>query len=291
MESGRPPFADRSEDPLAGLVRLPGVLEAVDEARRACERLRWHPALRRRAEECRAEAGVRAARCSAALEGARLPVDVVRDAVRGALPLPSDAAGTVAKGAVRAHAEAERLTVDGGRRLTAAPWQALARLHTAAAAGLLDEAELGRPRRPGEAPRDVPPGAVAPDGELVAARLEALASALSGGSAAPALVVAAVAHGELLALRPFHAGNGVVARALARAVVVGRGLDPTGVALPETALLADAQGYAAAARAYASGTPSGVAEWIRSCGRAMVAGAGEGAAVADAVLGGRLPRG
>jgi hypothetical protein len=281
----------RGTDPLATLAALDGVAEAVAETRQACDRLRWHPALRRRAPECRAEAGVRGARCSAALEGARLPVELLRDAVRGARELPSDAAGTVVRGAVRAHAEAELLAADGGRALTAAPWQALARLHVAAAAGLVADRELGRPRLPGEPPRDVLPGTVSVEGGELTSRLAALGSLLSGRTAAPVLVVAAVAHGELLALRPFSAGNGVLARALARALVVGRGLDPTGVAVPEAGHLSDVAGYAAAARAYASGTPSGMAEWIRCCARAVVAGAQEGEAVADAVLAGRLPAG
>ncbi len=51
-------------------------------------------------------------------------------------------------------------------------------------------------------------------------------------------MLAAVVQGELLALRPFTTGNGLVARAMFRALVVGRGLDPTGVAVPEVGLLA-----------------------------------------------------
>ena len=85
------------------------------------------------------------------------------------------------------------------------------------------------------------------------------------------------------------AGNGVVARALAHALVVGRGLDPMGVAVPEAAHLTDAGGYSAAAQAFATGTAEGVRTWLRHCAWAVVAGAGEGTAVADAVMAGRLP--
>jgi Fic family protein len=290
VDRPRRPAPDAADDPLLTLVELDGVADAVAEAREACERLRWHPAVRRRAAECRAEAGVRAARCSAALEGGRLPLEYVRNAVRGAGDLPSDAAGVVVRGAIRAHAEAERLTVDAGRPLIAAPWQALARLHMSAAAGLVDSSELGRPRRPGESPRDAPSGTVVPDGEQVTVRLRALADLLSGRSAAPVLVVASVAHAELLTLRPFTTGNGVVARAVAHALVVGRGLDPMGVAVPEAAHLSDAAGYAAASDAYCSGTAAGVSEWIRHCAWAIVAGAAEGTRIADSVLAGRLPR-
>jgi len=271
------------------LTRLDGVADAVDEARRACEQLRWHPAMRRRSAECRVEAGVRAARCSSALEGGRLPVELVRDVARGARELPADASGTLVRGALRAHAEAEHLTAAGGRPLTSAPWQALARLHVAAAAGLVDDDALGRPRRAGERPGDVPAGTVVPEGAELTARLEALGRLVSTPTTAPVLVLAAVVHGELLTLRPFTGGNGVVARAVSRALVVGRGLDPMGSAVPEAAHLSDAAGYADSLDGYASGTAAGMAAWLRHCAWAVTAGAGEGTTVADAVLAGRLP--
>src|SRR5919202_5791877 len=137
-------------DALERLAALPGVPAAVDEAREACAQLRWHPALRRRADEARAEAGVRAVRAGAALAGARLPVDLVRDVARGAATFPPDVSGRAALGVLRAHAEAESLPPGWER----APLQALARLHVVAAAGLVPDAALGRPRLPGEVPGD-----------------------------------------------------------------------------------------------------------------------------------------
>ena len=59
------------------------------------------------------------------------------------------------------------------------------------------------------------------------ARLAALTGVLTAPSQAPALVVAAVAHGELLATTPFGWGDGLIARALFRLLLVARGLDPT----------------------------------------------------------------
>ncbi len=283
-----PPDAPHRPDPLAALAVLPGVPEAVEASRRACEELRWHPALRRLTPQCRAEAVVRAAHASAALDGARLPLDVVRDVSRGAVAAPDDVAGRVVLGAVRALARAEQLAAAGERGLAAAPQQALAGLHVVAAAGLLAEADLGRPRRGGEAALDIPSGADVPGADAVAARLDALATALAGTTSAPALVVAAVAHAEVLSARPFVAGNAVVARALARVVVVGRGLDPTGVAVPEVGHLADADAYGAALAAYRSGTATGVAAWVVHCADALVAGVQEGQVVAGAVLAGRL---
>ena len=45
--------------------------------------------------------------------------------------------------------------------------------------------------------------------------------------------MAALTHAEIVTARPFTRGNGVVARALERAVVQAGGLDPTGVAVTE----------------------------------------------------------
>ena len=77
-----------------------------------------------------------------------------------------------------------------------APMQALARLHALAAADLVDDDRLGRPR----ADADVGP------------RLELLVDMVTGKSDVPATVLAAVAHGELLTLAPFGTADGLVAR-------------------------------------------------------------------------------
>src|SRR5450755_4169177 len=203
------------------LAALPGVPEAVAAAREACTGLRWHQALRRRTAEAAAESGIRAARASAALAGARFPLDLVRDVARGAAAFPDDAAGRTALGAIRALSEVQRL----GPRWHQAPAQALARLHVAAAAGLLPDDALGRPRRPGEQAGDGadlldPSGRLvpAPDGEMVMTRLAGLTELMTVPPSAPALVVAALVHAEVATFRPFVTGNGVVARALCRAV-------------------------------------------------------------------------
>ena len=96
-------------------------------------------------------------------------------------------------------------------------------------------------------------------------------------------------HAELATLRPFVTGNGVVARALGRALVVGRGLDPTGVAVWEAALLAAGPrptrwpwpGTPRAAR-----TASGAGCDVRAA--PSWTAPREGRRAADAVLAGRL---
>ena len=274
------------EAALERLAVLPGVPDGIDAARDACTRLRWNAALRRRAEEARAEATVRAAHSSAALAGARFPVELVRDVARGAAGFPDDAAGRTAAGALRALSAAAALEAG----LARSPARALARLHTAAAAGLLPDEALGRPRRAGEQAleRVAWEGAPAPAGAELSGRLAVLTGVLGAPDGAPALVVAAVAHAEVATLRPFVAANGVVARALARAVMIGRGLDPVGAAVWEAGHLAAGPAYAAALDGYASGTADGVAEWLRHCARAVVQGAAEGEEICAAILAGRL---
>ena len=324
-----PPPPPAGDDPLAPLLDLPGVRAAAERARTACEELRWHEAFRRRWREVRAEADVRAARAGAAVDGARVPLDVLRGVAtgvdrvgpgeardggagagpgvdlgagrggdrgadpgvdRGAAPVGDPADLRVATGALRATALAATWRPDlGARSVPALPplGQVLARLHAAAGAGWLPDADLGRVRGPGSAPRDLTGLGAAPDGTEAAERL-ALLNRTVGATRAPALVVAAVVHGELLTVRPFVAANGTVARAAARLLLCARGLDPTGAAVPEAAWAATPVPYLATAARFATGTPEGVAAWIGACADAVVAGAAEGRRVADAVLAGRL---
>lgn len=270
---------------LARLLELPGVSSSVETARTACLELRRHPALRRRTEEARAEALLRAARCSAALEGARYPVSLFRDAAQGLAPFPDDASGRLALASLRLLTEAR--SFERG----SSPAQLLARLHLVAGSGLLPADALGRPRQGAELPGDgIGPPDSAPVGASLQDRLAGITDLLAAPPATPALLVAALVHAEVATARPFRAGNGLVARGLARTVMVGRGLDPTGVVVWEAACLADTAGYARALAAYATGAPDAVGGWLRLCGEQVVAGAGEGRAVADAVLAGSLPR-
>jgi hypothetical protein len=284
----------RDVDTVAALKYLatrPGVPALVEATRDACLGLRRHPALRRRGATARAEATLRAARCSAEMAGARVPLVLVRDVARGRATFGDDAAGRTARGALRALAEAERLGPIGQQ----APLQALARLHTAACAGLVGDALLGRPRpagvRPGDGVdlHDASGGPLlAPDGEQLRGRLEALAGLMRAPESTPALLVAALVQAEVAVARPFVAGNGVVARALCRAVVIERGLDASGVAVWEAALLDAGQDHSQALSAYATGSTAGVLDWIRLFADSVRAGAREGAALGDAVLAGQL---
>ncbi|GAA3224601.1 hypothetical protein GCM10020256_33540 [Streptomyces thermocoprophilus] len=151
------------------------------------------------------------------------------------------------------------------------PLRVLARLHLVAAATQGDE--VGRPRRDGESVDEPLVELELPSAAEVSGRLEGLADLIIAGSSAPALVTAAVVHGELLALRPFASHNGLIARTAERIVLVGSGLDPKSICPAEVghAELGRAA-YRAALDGYVSGTPEGMAAWIAHCGRAVELG-------------------
>ncbi|GAA1902827.1 Fic family protein [Lapillicoccus jejuensis] len=272
---------------LDALVGLPGVAEAAQRSRDACTALRFHEGLRRRIPEAAAESRVRGAWASAAVDGATSPLGLVRDRARGAVPWPAepDPVEAVVRAAVRVTSETEHLA----GLVTTAPLQVLARLHVAAAADLLPADQVGRPRSAGETCAELVDVGEPPSSDAVRRRLDGLAALLTGGWTGPVTVLAALAHAEVATARPFVRGNGLVARALERIVVVSRGLDPTGVSVPEAGHeQAGAAAYVGALAAYATGRPEGVALWLVASADAVTAGAAEGARVADAVRVGRL---
>ena len=271
-------------DVLAPLLALPGVALAVTEARTAVDGLLSHRVLRRGSAEVTAESALRGARASASLEGAGIELERLRGQLMagGAVTLPSrdERGARLVEGAVRLHAELG--SVRGSFRHS--PRQALARLHVLAAAQLgLDPAALGRPRAVGAAYDDPLELGAAPDPLEVAARLDGLSRVLVAGTSAPAVVVAAVVHGELMALRAFGTADGLVARAASRLVLVDRGLDPKAVSAPEVGHVELAGDYAGALRGYVGGSPPGVARWIVHCAAAIALGAREGLAVCEAI--------
>jgi hypothetical protein len=97
-------------------------------------------------------------------------------------------------------------------------------------------------------------------------------------------VVAAVVHGELLALRPFASDNGVIARAAQRIVLISEGLDPKAICPVEVGFAElGTAAYRDALRGYLSGTPEGMAAWIGHCARALRLGVRESTAVCEAM--------
>jgi hypothetical protein len=242
-------------DPLAPLLDLPGVSDALGAAREAVDRLLNHRVLRRQSAAVSSESALRGARASAALEGADVPLADLR---AGGVRDP------VVQGALRVSAGLGGLVGVWEQ----APMQAIARLHVLAAAGSVPDDQLGRPS-----------GA-----EPIAARLTGLAQLVAGRSTVPGTLVAAVVQGEMATLAPFGSHDGMVARAAARLTLITRGVDPKSVSVPEVGHLERVGDYRAALNGYRTGEPDGVAGWLRHCATAVELGAQEGLAVCEAVL-------
>lgn len=238
--------------PWPDLLALPDVRAAAEQVESTVAAVYRHPANLRGWARTAAAASVRAARASALLDGGPGRMDdevsVVQDPVLA--------------GALRVAAELAAL-VPVWRR---APLQALARLHTLAAADLIPSERLGRPR----------------DDAAAGARLVRVGALVLDPPWPPAVTVAIV-HAELLSSAPFPGANGVLARAAARLTAMTSGLDPRGLGVPEAGFLSAGPGYPAAAVAYRTSAPGGVRDWILLSCRAHLQGVREARSVADAL--------
>lgn len=215
-------------DVFAILSQLEGVPSALAAARDGIDVLLRDRGLRRTGPDLTTEALLRGARASAALEGE----------------------GYDDTGPVRLSTELLGLLPVWRR----SPLQALARMHTLAARGYVDDAELGRPVQG-------------------AARLADLATRVTASTSAPALAVAAVVHLEIAATQGFVSANGVVARAAERLVLVDRGVDPASVTVPEAGHLEAAAAYDALLQRYGDGDKVAVHHWLLHCAEAYGRGA------------------
>jgi hypothetical protein len=252
--AARPAARAGAPDPLAPLLDLPGVREATEAARAGIDRLLGHRVLRRESAGVSSESALRGARASAALDGVDVPLADLR---AGHVDDP------VVQGSLRVSVALGSMVETWSR----APGQVLARLHVLAAADLADRADLGRPAA------------------HAGPRLGGLFSLVTGTTTVPAVVLAALVHGELAALAPFGTADGVVARAAARLTVITRGLDPKAVSVPEVGFAElGREEYGRALAGYASGRPEGVAAWLVHCCRATEHGALEGLAICESLL-------
>jgi hypothetical protein len=236
------PGADPGADPLARLAALEGVGSAMAATRDGIDALLRDRGLRRTTPDLTAESLLRGAHASAVLEGSGSSLEEVR----------SGAGDAVARAAVRLSAELLSLQPT----LSVAPLQVLARLHTLAAKGEVDDADLGRPRDAASA-----------------TRLRELATVLLEPTRAPALVVAAVVHAELATAEPFASHNGLVARAAERLVLVARGVDAKSLVVPEAGHLALRREHGSNLRGYRDGGAAGVQAWLLYAAEAYARGA------------------
>lgn len=214
-----------SSDPLARLERLEGVPSSYAATRDGIDVLLRDRGLRRTTPEQTTESLLRGAHASAVLAGSDASLEQARDGE----------GDTVLQAALRVGAE----LLGQVPVLARAPVQAFARLHA-----LTGGASPGQP--------------VSPE---AAARLQQLGRTVLA-TRAPALLVAALVHAEVVAAAPFADRNDLVARAAERLVLVQRGLDPASLLVPEAGHLALRAEYESNLRGYATGGAAGVHAWL-----------------------------
>jgi hypothetical protein len=226
----------RHADPFGAIADLTGVGAAASHARDAIDALLRHRAMRRDAGRVAARSASRGAAASSALSGGSV----------------SDVADPVLQGALRVTAEVPSLAASWPHRTR----HVMARLHMLAARDVADPGDVGRPV----------PG-------LDHVRFDQLLDLAVAPTTAPAVVTAAVVHGELMTLQPFGSADGLVARAAERIVLVASGVDTKAVSVPEAGHQDLERAYLPLLEAYSSGEPSGVAAWVRHCCEAYARGA------------------
>lgn len=225
-------------DPFISAALLEGIPSTYVGARDGIDSMLRDRGLRRSTPDDTARSLLLGATATAALEGSSYDLDV----------LAAGGGDDVARGAVRLSTELLGLLPVWNH----SPVQALARMHALAAAGSVDDIDLGRPANPAGV-----------------ARLTELAAMLGDRTEAPGLVVAALVHAEITAAGAFTTHNAVVGRAAERLVLVAKGVDPASVLVPEAGHAAEPDGYRSALAAYAGGTPTGVHQWLMYASQAF----------------------
>jgi hypothetical protein len=230
-------------DDICAAAASEGVPSAVAAARDGVDALLRDRGPRKTSPALVTESLLRGSAASAQLEGGTTGVEDLRGG-RG---------DVLARAAARLNAGLLSLVPVVNR----SPLQALARLHTLAAVGLVGDDLLGRPRPAADAARS----------------LQGVASLLTVRTGLPAVVVAAAAHAEIVAREPFQTSNGLVARALERLLLVAKGVDPTSMLVPEAAHLTLERSYRESLLAYASGRPAGRRQWLLHSATALTTAA------------------
>ena len=303
-------------DACLALAREERVAAASEALYEASAQLRWQEALRKRWREARAEASVRGAVSGAAIEGAVVSAQALREQIAtgpkgaGAHASSKDPAWDAATGLWRAHSRLVGYMPDlvgRTRPVVPATAQLMATLHRdvagpLAVGGLISEAVVGRPRESAGLVENVKTAFA--DGQLLEGRglLEGGPGPNLGGQELrerlaqivtlidtpnlPALVRVALVHAEMLTVRPFALANGALGRLLVRHLSVRDGLDPTGVSVSDYYAGRVPGAYAEAAQAYVSASLEGVVAWIIWQAEALLEGMRQGSELSRAVQAG-----
>lgn len=237
-------------------IERPEVREALEAARAEVDTVLWDRRVRGNAAEVAASSRLRGARDSAVIEGADLAFD--DDSPMGRVVAAASAVTDAVPGQLASWSRA--------------PLQVLAHLHALVAASV-GAGDPGRPRAGDTAEDPLGIGAI-PRASAVGGRLQEVARLLTRGQDLPALAVAAIVHGEVMHLRPFPEGSGLIARACIRLVIADRGVDPSLFTVPELGIQEQGRpAYVAAVRDYASGDPERAVAYARWFATAIALGA------------------
>lgn len=308
-------------DACLALAREERVAAASEALYEASAQLRWQEALRKRWREARAEASVRGAVSGAAIEGAVVSAQALREQIAtgpkgaGAHASSKDPAWDAATGLWRAHSRLVGYMPDlvgRTRPVVPATAQLMATLHRdvagpLAVGGLISEAVVGCPRESEQALENqslesggllegrkaaftggqLLEGGPGPNlgGQELRERLEQILALIDTPNL-PALVRVALVHAEMLTVRPFALANGALGRLLVRHLSVRDGLDPTGVSVSDYYAGRVPAAYAEAAQAYASASLEGVVAWIIWQAEALLEGMRQGSELSRAVQAG-----
>ena len=308
-------------DACLALAREERVAAASEALYEASAQLRWQEALRKRWREARAEASVRAAVSGAAIEGAVVSAQALREQIAagpkgaGTHASSKDPAWDAATGLWRAHSHLVGYMPDlvgRTRPVVPATAQLMATLHRdvagpLAVGGLISEAVVGCPRESGQALENqsleggglleggkaaftggqLLEGGPGPNlgGQELRERLAQIVALIDTPNL-PALVRVALVHAEMLTVRPFALANGALGRLLVRHLSVRDGLDPTGVSVSDYYAGRVPAAYAEAAQAYASASLEGVVAWIIWQAEALLEGMRQGSELSRAVQAG-----
>ena len=308
-------------DACLALAREERVAAASEALYEASAQLRWQEALRKRWREARAEASVRGAVSGAAIEGAVVSAQALREQIAagpkgaGVHASSKDPAWDAATGLWRAHSRLVGYMPDlvgRTRPVVPATAQLMATLHRdvagpLAVGGLISEAVVGCPRESEQALENqsleggglleggktaftggqLLEGGPGPNlgGQELRERLAQIVALIDTPNL-PALVRVALVHAEMLTVRPFALANGALGRLLVRHLSVRDGLDPTGVSVSDYYAGRVPAAYAEAAQAYASASLEGVVAWIIWQAEALLEGMRQGSELSRAVQAG-----
>lgn len=308
-------------DACLALAREERVAAASEALYEASAQLRWQEALRKRWREARAEASVRAAVSGAAIEGAVVSAQALREQIAagpkgaGVHASSKDPAWDAATGLWRTHSRLVGYMPDlvgRTRPVVPATAQLMATLHRdvagpLAVGGLISEAVVGCPRESEQALENqslegggmleggktaftggqLLEGGPGPNlgGQELRERLAQIVTLIDTPNL-PALVRVALVHAEMLTVRPFALANGALGRLLVRHLSVRDGLDPTGVSVSDYYAGRVPGAYAEAAQAYASASLEGVVAWIIWQAEALLEGMRQGSELSRAVQAG-----